>query len=252
MTKTNEKPKFEEVAAVTTMNLPDVGLRFNAQRVGPTTFRGLRETDYGEGFRMPTMPEIVPLVYASLGNKNYDTAKNVVKTLKTAWVAGDTVIHYFPEGMFVEDIPKMKSGRIVTPTFKVLEKRLGSHMERGVIFSDDKSIRFTPYEFTPYKFKRGSQTSLELSTNTGIIALVGGKENAEKLAKASKHYRTNPYFWVLENVDSPVTRVAVLGSHYVLGDGLGVGAAFDEDLDDRCSFGVLKDAENPQKPLKSQ
>jgi hypothetical protein len=228
---TNEKPEFEEL---TTMNLPDVGLRFNAQRVGPFGFHGLRKINYyGKGFRMPTMPELVPLIYASLEYKNYDTAKNVVKTLKKDQIAGNTGILYIPKGMFVQDNPELKDGRI-SMNQEVLEKKLGSHEERGVVFSNDNSIRFTPYNF-----KRKSQTPLELSTNTGIIALVSGEENAEKLAKASECYRNKPDFWTLENVDSPVTKVANLGSDFFVGRWFIVNAD-DHENSNRYSFGVQK------------
>ncbi len=228
---TKAKPKFEEVVA--TMNLPDEGLIFNAQRVGPMNFNRLRNADYGEGFRMLTMPELVPLVYASLENKEYDTAKNVIKTLRNHWITGDTGILYVPEGMFVQDNPKLKDGRI-SMNQKALEKKLGSHEEKGVVFSDDKTIRFTPYNYG-----RESQTPLELSANTGIIALVAGKENAEKLAKASEHYKKGPCFWALQDVDSPQKRVAVLFSYDFAGRL--VVLAFDSEVDVvRYSFGVLE------------
>ena len=229
------KPKFEEVVAVTTMNLPDVGLKFNAQRVGPMNFAGLRTADYGPDFRMPTMPELVPLVYASLENKDYETAKKVIKTLRENWLTGNTAFHYFPIGMFAEDSPKMKSGRIVLPNQKTLEKRLGSHEEKGVVFSDDRSLRFVPYGF-----KMESQTALNLSTNPGVIALAGSEQNAEMLAKASQNYRENPHFWALSSVKTPQTRVAGLGSD-VFGDRLVVGADGSENYDYRFSFGVLND-----------
>lgn len=240
MEKTIVKPSFEE-----TMNLLDVGLRFNAQRVGPTNFRGLREADYGKGFRMPTMPELVPLVYASLENQDHDTAKNVVKTLKRNWITSNTGIFYAPEGMFVQDNPELKDGKILMNQ-KALESKLGSHRERGVMFSDDRSVRFTPYKFTPYKFKIGSQSALDLARNSGIIALVGGGENAEKLAKASEHYRAEPYFWTFDRVKSPQTRIVGL----ISGDffdidvdfvfGLGIYANDSEYLAGRFSFGVQK------------
>ena len=104
----NEKPKFEE-----TINLPDEGLLFNTKRVGRMDFIDLRRiADYGEGFRMPTMPELVSLVYASLKNKKeYDTAKNVVKTIKNHGLVGNTGIFYVPEGMFVQDNPKLEYKR---------------------------------------------------------------------------------------------------------------------------------------------
>src|SRR3989344_7876647 len=177
----------------------------------------------------PSFREVVLLAYASLEHKDKETAKNVVETLRTNWLTGNTAPHYFPNGMFVEDNPQIKSGRIVTPSQKALEERLGSHQERGVTFSDDRSVRFTPYGF-----KRESQTASELAANPGVIALVGSEENAEKLAKSSQHYRVNPYFWALPKVENPETRVAVLGSGG-FGDGLSVGAGDSEDDDVRYS-----------------
>ncbi len=119
---------------------------------------------------------------------------------------------------------------------EVLESKLGSHEERGVVFSDDKSVRFTPYNF-----KRDTQTPLELSTNTGIIALVSGEENAEKLAKASECYRNKPNFWISENVDSPVTKVANLSSDFFVGRWFTVNANYNsEGPGNGYSFGVQK------------
>ena len=242
--KTIAKPSFRETVAITTMDLDDIGLQFNAQRVGPMNFYGFRKADYGEGFRMPTMPELVPLVYASLENQDYKSAKNVVRALRQRWLAGNTGTHYFPEGMFAEDNPVIENGRLITPSYKELESRLGSHEETGVVFSEDRTIRFTPYNF-----KRESQSPLDLSRNTGVIALAGGEENAEKLAKASEHWKKQPYFWVLSNVDSPQTRVAVLGLYY-FDDRLDVGAYFSGVFGGSYSFGVCeKDTEGvaPEK-----
>jgi len=234
MASTIQKPSFREVIAITTISLDDEGLVFNAQRVGPMNFYGLRKADYGRGFRMPTMPELVQLVYASLENQNYDTAKNVVNTLRDHWLTANTGILYVPEGMFVQDNPKLKDG-IISMSQKSLEKKLSSHEEKRVVFSDDKTIRFTPYNY-----KRESQTPLELSTNTGIIALVGGEENAEKLARASEHYKLKPYLWALENVSLSQTRVAGLNSSS-FGRGLAVDANSGGVFVDSFSFGVLKD-----------
>jgi hypothetical protein len=235
---TNEKPRFEEIVPATTMNLPDDGLKFNAKRVELRTFAGLRDSEnpspYGKGFRMPTVSECVSLLYASLENKReYKTAKNVVKTLKYRWITGNTGILYVPEGMFVQDNPELDRGEIVMDQ-RELEKKLGSHEETGVKFSKDRRIRFTPYDF-----EKRSQTPLKLSTNKGIIALVGGEKNAGKFAKASEHWKKKPYFQILENVNSPQIRTVVLYSN-LLGGGIGVNADFNEGFDKRFSFGVQK------------
>lgn len=223
------KPSFREENGI--IHLDDVGLSFNAQRVGPMNFYGLRNADYGDGFRMPTMPESVPLVYASLENQNYASAKNVVKTLRKRFLAGNTGILYVPEGMYVQDNPNIREGKISMDQ-KTLQNKLGSYEEAEVIFSDDKTVRFTPYEFNGE-----SQSRLDLSRNTGIIALVCGEENAEKLAKASEHWKRQPYFWALSSVDSPQIRVAGLIS-YDFNNRLGVVAGDSEDFVGSCSFGV--------------
>lgn len=235
MTETITKPSFKEVMAVTAINLNDVGLKFNTQRVGPMNFAGLRRADYGQGFRMPTMPELVQLVHASLENQDYKTTKEVVSALRNYWLTGDTGILYTQKGMYVQDKPKMENGRL-SMNEKTLEKKLGKHKEKGAIFSKDKTIRFAPYGF-----KTQSQTPLELSANPGVVAFVGSEENAEKLAKASEHYRRNPYFWALFNVDSPQTRVANLVSNYS-DVRLGVDAGYSED-EDGVSFGIKESEE---------
>lgn len=238
------KPKFEELTLIT---LPGTEFVFGAQRFGPTTFKGLRENDYGEGFRMPTIPELVNLVYASLENKKeYKTAKNVVKTQKHHWITGNTAVHYFPKGMFVQDNPELKGGRIFMNQ-KTLQSKLGSREEKRVVFSDDGSIRFAPYGF-----KRGFQTPLELSINTGIIALFGGEKNAEEFAKASEHYKAKPSFLAVENVDSPITRVANLGSYTIFGNRLDVDANSDEGSSNKYSFGIFEGAEGILQKIKQE
>jgi len=52
MEKTIKKPTFKEVVAVTTIELPDSNMIFNSQRVGHMDFNGLRNADYGQGFRV--------------------------------------------------------------------------------------------------------------------------------------------------------------------------------------------------------
>jgi hypothetical protein len=226
-----QKPRFEEVVGITTMNLPDENLKFNSQKIGPMNFNDLRNADYGEGFRMPTIGEAIPLIYTSLENKDYTTAKKVIKTLKQNWITGNTGILYTPEGMFVQDNPSIKNGKIVMNANQ-LEKKLGSFEEKGVVFSDDKSIRFTNYDFQ-IEF----QSSLQLAKNKGVIAYAGGEEKAEQLAEASEYFKIKPYFFALKNVNSPQTRVADLGSDY-FGSGLGVDANDSEGFGGRFSFGV--------------
>lgn len=194
MTETNIRPSFREEGDL--IALDDVGLTFNTQTVGPSSFAGLRNATYGTEFRMSTIPELVSLVYASLEHLNdYDTAKRVVEDLgKSAEdgtiIAGNTGVLYFHEGVYVQDNPNLREG-IISMSPEALEKRLGSHEEGGVSFSEDRSIRFAPYGFIV-----GKQSSLEFSKNPGVIALTGSEKNAEKLARASDNY-------ALEFLNSP-------------------------------------------------
>src|SRR3989344_691898 len=123
MTNLIQKPSFREKEGL--IHLDDSGLTFNAQRVGPMNFAGLRNADYGYGFRMPTIPELIPLVYAALESQKHQTAKSIVNTLKDYWLTGNTGILYTPKGMFVQDNPSINDRRVVMEE-KTLESKLGS------------------------------------------------------------------------------------------------------------------------------
>ncbi len=235
MGKTIENPTSNEVAAVKTMRLSDSNnnlLIFNAQRVGPMNFAGLRQTNYGLGFRMPTMSELIPLVHASLKNQDYETAKKVISTLRNYRLIGNTGILYIPKGMFVQDNPALENRRI-SMNKKTLESMLGKHQESGVVFSDSGSVRFVPYGF-----ERESQSPLELSRNPGVIALVGGEKNAETLARASDLYKVNPGLFVLNKTNFPKTRIAGLCSSGEYDEELVISASLREEGGDGHSFGV--------------
>src|SRR3972149_4544133 len=111
MIETIQKPTFKEVIAFTTMQL-DRGLVFNAKSVSGMGFNGLRNADYGIGFRMSTMPELVQLLYASLENRNYETAKRVINISEDLRLIGNTGILYTKKGMYVQDNPYLKKETI--------------------------------------------------------------------------------------------------------------------------------------------
>jgi len=230
-----ERQGFREVTenGITAIIL-DEGLVFNAERVGPMNFNGLRQADYGKSFRMPIFPELAHLVYASLENPEYDSAQNVIKALRRFWLTGNTGVHYVPDGMYVQYNPEIREGRIFMDGNE-LKSKLGSHEERRVVFSDDRTIGFAPKGYSTGE----QETYSQLAGNPGIIALARGEEGAEKLVRASEHYRRKPYFWALDNVDSPETRFAGLSS-FDLGSRLDVGASGSEDYIARFSFGVCE------------
>mgnify|MGYP001599360899 CR=1 FL=1 len=234
MINKTSRPSFREVVDLnnlTVTSLDDAGLQFNTQKVGPMNFAGLRQANYGQDFRMPTVSELIPLVYASLENQDYDTAKNVIQTLRYYLLTGNTGTLYTSKGMFVQDNPEMKD-EIIVMNEKTLEGKLGKTEERGVTFSDDRSVRFTPYGF-----KTGLQKVSDLAENSGVIALSGSEQGAEMLAKAFEHYGINSYFWSLSDVENSKIRMVDLGSDN-FGSRSGIGANYSEDDALWCSFGV--------------
>ena len=240
MEEATQEPTSQGVAAFATMQLYD-GLKFNAKRVGPTTFSQLRQSDYGFGFRMPTMPELIPFVHASLENRDDEAAKSVIRTLRDYWLAGDTGILYTLDGVYVQDNPEMKGGR-VSMRQEILEQKLSSNNEKnGVFYSDDGSIRLA---FC--RLEKGSKTPLGLSRNPMVIAFAGSEENAGKLEKISEHYKSNPWLHILDDIEKPKIRIAGLSSGRRFGcDRLVVDGSLSEDSGrNSCAFGVSEDAKS--------
>ena len=245
MTEVIQKPSFRETVRYDTIDLDDVGLSFRTKSVDGFSeglsslgrnymnFFRLRQADYGEGFRISTVSELIPLVYASLENTDHTRAQGVLRTLEKSLLTGNTAIHYFPEGIFVEDNPAIKNKRLVTPVYQKLESRLGSHEERGVVFSDDRSVRFTPHGFETKEI-----LSSNLAKNSGIIAFSGGEENSERLAILSEYWPEGSFFWTFENFDSPQTRVACLAERSGFQYRLGVIADLYEGQTPQDTFGV--------------
>ena len=234
---TKTKPSFKETRRVTTMDLDDVGLSFNAQRVGPNNFIDLRKANYGEGFRMPTIGQLAHLVHASLENrKEYESAREVVKTLKDYWLAGNTALLWTPNGLYAIDEPEIKDDRVSIDE-KTLRSKLGSIQKDDVAYSDDGRVRFTPYGF-----KVGEQSASDLASNSGIIAIFGTPEEADAVATVSEHYRLKPRFWAFESIVEPLIRVPVLDSDG-FGYGLSVSGSWDDLYGGRCSFGVRETGE---------
>jgi hypothetical protein len=223
MDSTLTKPGFEE--HVGTIVLPYSNLVFSTKRVGVKSFSDLRNADYGKGFHMSTMPELIPLIYFTFKNQEQEEAKNLIKIFKNEWFPANTGVYYYPQGIFVQDSPQMENKKIIPFDYKALEGKLGKHEERGVVFSDDKTLRFTPYGF-----KVGTQNSVELANNRGIIALTNGEENAEKLAIASQYYQVDPVLLLssTDNLqDNIKTRIVCLGTD-TLEDWISIGAIDSE------------------------
>ncbi len=236
MAETKTKPRFKEKVAVTTMTVDSADgkpLIFNASRVGPMNWFDLRQADYGKDFVMPTMPQLAPLIYSALENKEgYDSAKKVVQAMHSYWLTGNTARLWGEEGLLVQDNPEVAEKRIIMD-----EKALRSSLKKesdGVYRSANGLVRFAPYGF-----KVGKQSDSDISKNTGLIATIGTEANAGLIARASQHYKLSPWF---SRYGEPLKQSVI--------DVIGVYADdFDNRLDigggspryyNWCSFGCVR------------
>ena len=211
MTNRIVKPSFRREGNLIT--LEDVRLIFKEER-NPDLPIKLLQADYGRGFRMATIPQLVSLVYSFSENREDSEARDLAQKLRSCTFVGNTGILFDYDGMFVKDKPEIENEKrfrflpkLVMDAEK-LKNMLGSREERGVVFSDDGKIRFTPYGF-----KVGSQIPSVLAKNSGVIAIVGSEENAEMLAQASRYYKISPEFFSYNRLHiSPQIRIANIHS----------------------------------------
>jgi len=230
---------------VTTMKVYDsdgTPLEFNSQRVGPTSYLGLREASYGPkemGFEAPTFGQLAPLVYSALARKDIEEAKQVIGTLRNNWMTGKTMALTGREGIFVDDNPDLALVRGNLGVYESdLRERLGERKEGDVVYSDDGLVRFVPHGF---QFKE--QSFLDFAENPGLIALVGNPERAIMLARASENYRRSPWLGGgFAKTDSPQLRVPDVSDDGFVGGRLCV-VGYNPYYDGRYSFGVRKGAE---------
>lgn len=146
-----------------------------------------------------SMPQLIPTIHSCLLTPNFPIdKKNIENILSHSIIVTTTGVLYTEKGFLVQDDMEVSAYKPILMDKENLEKRLGSFEESGVVFSDDKSVRFVPYGF-----KTGEQTPRELGKNPGVIAISGSKENAEKLTEISKTYKGNPWFVYHSNDDLP-------------------------------------------------
>ncbi len=152
---------------------------------GPARFFYLRERLSSENLTIPTAAQIFSILYGDKKISNEYQYNNPTPL----WLNNSFV--YSSKGIYVEDNPEESEGQILADE-KSLEARLGSKEQEKVIYSEDNTIRFTPFGF-----KIGSLTAEELAKNTCAIALMG-KANTEKLSEALGRESINPFLFTLD------------------------------------------------------
>lgn len=223
------KPTFK-VTPPTVVTVDVDGKVYNAKPVGPATWVGLRSQDYGPNFRQGTFGENFNVEHAAYLNPESEEAQGIIRAANKLWVTGNTGILYTPELIFVEDFPEVKDKRLYLSK-KSLEKRLGSKEAKGVIFSNDGSVRAIPYNFA-----REWQKKDQIKDNPFSIALTGDEHAPSKLAEICEAIDKPWYIWALDKGTESEIRVPGLVEG---AGGLCLGGDFLGGFGDgRCSFGV--------------
>lgn len=168
-----ENPGFESHLIA-----PDFGIDFDASLVGPGTYMGLRKESQVGNHQMSTLPQLGPWMYAAFNNKEVPGVNRIRRSFSQKWIATNTAVYRSLDGFFVKDNPPLKDGWIHMDPNE-LENELGSYEANGVVYSDDRRIRFTPSGF-----KEGKQSTKELIENRGTICFTGSPENAEYMGLA--------------------------------------------------------------------
>lgn len=190
--KTEMKVKEPQDGIAESDDLRDVDgskLSFYIRGVGPCSYFGLRGENYGPegaGFVQPTFGELMPLIYFAWKNSAWrgraidrTNAKPVVRALAHGGLAGRTIALVGSRGLFADDNPNLDLIRDLQEYETILEKRLGSKEENGVVYSDDMSIRFTP------RVKKLREIFTNSPTSSGVITLVGNEEREKMLYAVS-------------------------------------------------------------------
>ncbi|MDO8508153.1 MAG: hypothetical protein Q7S27_00545 [Nanoarchaeota archaeon] len=219
------KPKWEVDTRKETVTV-DGNLEF---RLFPLKghFLDLREADYGLGFEMPVMSQLISLYHSAFMNLENKYAKEVMKCINGESIAANTGVLNYHGGMFIQDKPPIKSrffgdtgngkgwrslteeearnlNKIDHYTEKSSDFCAGNCMEERdlfldesilgdkiknnsskvveAIFSEDKTVRFVPFESY---YKINVSYPEDFKKDSKVIALVGGLENAEKLVETS-------------------------------------------------------------------
>jgi len=176
-------------------------ISFVAPAFGPGTYANVGNQIIESGLAQPTMAQTAHLVHGTWQNPKEKYSSDIINKLKNNWLWGFNGLLYVPnEGIYVQDRPKIKDGRVVMDK-NDLANKLGSK---------DPSVRFVPFG----TFNREKQSSLELAKNPFVQALAG-EEGADKLAQVADKYKFKPFVWTIDkgNVNEPITRVASLYSY---------------------------------------
>ncbi len=163
------------------------------------------------GLKRPTFRDTIHLVHAAWQDSNDEKySQEIINLIKNDWLVADTGILYVPKkGVYIQDHPFAD-----VDGYPVMnEKNLASKLEAK------SSVRFTDYNY-----QTEEQTPEQLAENSFVIALAGGKKEADLVAEIAAEYPSKPYLNTIDKdkISEPITRFTSLGSDDYDSAGLGV------------------------------
>ena len=193
----------------------------------------------------PNMAETVSLIYDAY--KNPEDDRGISKEIKSIMKKGlfytfDGILYLPREGILFQSNPEFSKGA-KTADGLIMDKnnlisKLGSKEEKGIVYSNDGSIRF----LKGYNFKIEFQGSSDIVKNPFAISLAG-QEGAEKLAYIVDQYKLNSYLSSIINPSGFFKRVAGVYSDWNH-DWLDVDGNNRGSVDIGCSFRVVRPQKN--------
>ena len=181
---------------------------------GPNTYVALGKEMEQAGLITPTFSDTVDLVHAAF-NSEGRYADNIINLMFIELRKYDNretdISHFFgftgvlriPKvGVYIQDKPKIVGYKVVMNRSD-LEKRLGSREERGVVYSDDGSVRFVPFT---YKTGEKGLSGLDLAEYPYAFASLGDENSIEKLQEIVRRTQNDSIFLNLNSVSKPEIR----------------------------------------------
>ena len=156
---------------------------FNPEILGPFDYLDFREIENQkkqEELRQATLGEIISIVYFSLDRKN-KKQKKIIDIFENKKIVGRTLSLINNQGIFIDDNPYLSYARgDLRRYFSFLKQKLESKNQDGVIYSEDKNIRFASSLLENSEIK-----------DSRLTAILGNQENKEKLKTIAEKYEIN-------------------------------------------------------------
>ena len=218
--------KFEGTKLIVNHNNKD--LAFLHPGYGANTYSDVKEQIEKDNLKPATMAKTASLVHAAF-NSNDEYSEEIREIMQRDSLWAYTGLLYTPKGVYIKDNPEIRNGM--------------PFMEESNLVI---RLKMMQVRFVPFGYEIGEMSSLKLSKNFLVIALVG-KEGAEKLAEVADKFRSKTFLYaltkdVIDRVDQQmITRVSSLNCYQDITNRLCIDANNDGGPGGRYAhaFGII-------------